>query len=495
MSIPGALAFSIYVDWFNAHGKSTWLASIGPIMLICLNLPPSERLKPENVYVAGIIPGPKEPTSLQFNYLLIPLIKELKELLKGYHFPPTSTGPSTGFISHSGNHFCNFCTSQKAQIEEIGPQFHYMRSYQNHKSTIAKWLCASPQQRQAMFSEYGVQYLILEDLPYWDATIMVNLDIINNLILGILKDHATFKLCIPESKSKIYFRSHRKSNDTNTSDSNSMTSNSSLDKITLREACSLRRDAVKIKNESLFTNSTQKNYLPMPTPHIQHPSSGSAEIPSFDTNYIPTSEIPSEFDISALSDHQIKGEALEHLRQIISDTIIPSSWTGVPRKMGSPSYGSLKATEWALLYMVYIPFLMLSQQMLLDEHKSTNTQRNMGQSEGLANELTKNTFHLISAINIATSWTVSMDDANAFSEYWEKFRLSNQHLFPKQKLKPNNHFYDHISEFFQCWGPAQASATWGYERLIGVFAKMPTNNKICTSIDKINIFTLIKNLN
>ncbi|MBW0526612.1 hypothetical protein O181_066327 [Austropuccinia psidii MF-1] len=39
MSIPGALATSIYVDWFNAHGKSTQLASVGPIMLICLNLP------------------------------------------------------------------------------------------------------------------------------------------------------------------------------------------------------------------------------------------------------------------------------------------------------------------------------------------------------------------------------------------------------------------------------------------------------------------------
>ncbi|MBW0510622.1 hypothetical protein O181_050337 [Austropuccinia psidii MF-1] len=39
MSLPGALAISIYVDWFNAHGKSTHLASIGPMMLICLNLP------------------------------------------------------------------------------------------------------------------------------------------------------------------------------------------------------------------------------------------------------------------------------------------------------------------------------------------------------------------------------------------------------------------------------------------------------------------------
>ncbi|MBW0488723.1 hypothetical protein O181_028438 [Austropuccinia psidii MF-1] len=88
ISIPGALAFSIYLDWFIAHQNSTWLASIGPMMLICLNLPPSERLKPENVCVAGIIPGPKEPTSLQFNYLLMPLIQELKELWQVCHFHP-----------------------------------------------------------------------------------------------------------------------------------------------------------------------------------------------------------------------------------------------------------------------------------------------------------------------------------------------------------------------------------------------------------------------
>ncbi|MBW0577641.1 hypothetical protein O181_117356 [Austropuccinia psidii MF-1] len=161
MSIPGALAFSSYVNWFNEHGKSTQLASIGPIMLICLNLHPSERLKSENVYVAGIIPGPKEPTALQSNYLLMPLIKELKELWQGYPFSPTSTGPSgsfirvailtanadvaamckvTGFISHSGSYFCNFCTINKAHIEKIGLQLHYTRSYQNHKSTIVKWL-------------------------------------------------------------------------------------------------------------------------------------------------------------------------------------------------------------------------------------------------------------------------------------------------------------------------------------------------------------------
>ncbi|MBW0485957.1 hypothetical protein O181_025672 [Austropuccinia psidii MF-1] len=225
----------------------------------------------------------------------------------------------------------------------------------------------------------------------------------HNLILGILKDHANFKLCIPESKSNINFRSRTKSNDTSSSDSDSMTYNSSLDRIKLREAHSLRREAAKIINES---------------PHTQPPSSGSVEIPSFDVDYI-----ASELDISALRDHQIKGEALKNLQQIISDTIIPSSWTKVPCKMGSPSYGSIKATEWALLYKVYIPLLILSQQMSLDEYNSPKNQRKMDQSEELANELTKNTFHLISAVNIATSWTVSMDDKTAFAEHCKKIQL------------------------------------------------------------------------
>ncbi|MBW0529158.1 hypothetical protein O181_068873 [Austropuccinia psidii MF-1] len=138
---------------------------------------------------------------------------------------------------------------------------------------------------------------------------------------------------------------------------------------------------------------------------------------------------------------------------------------------------------------------MLSQQISLDKHNFPNTQRRMGQEEELANELTKSTFHLISAINIATSWTVSMDDTTSFAEHWKKFQLSNKHQFPKQKSKPNHHFSDHIPEPFQCWGPEQATATWVYERLIVVFAKMPTNNKICMAMDKIDIFTLIKHLN
>ncbi|MBW0489008.1 hypothetical protein O181_028723 [Austropuccinia psidii MF-1] len=145
--------------------------------------------------------------------------------------------------------------------------------------------------------------------------------------------------------------------------------------------------------------------------------------------------------------------------------------------MASPSHGSSKASECALLYKVYIPFLMLSKQISLYEHKSPNTERKMCKSEDLANELTNNTFYLISAIKISMSWTISVDVVAEFSEHCKKFHLSNQTLFPKQKSKPNHHFADHIPELPQYLGPEQASATWDCEHLIGEFAKMPKKMK------------------
>ncbi|MBW0513967.1 hypothetical protein O181_053682 [Austropuccinia psidii MF-1] len=136
------------------------------------------------------------------------------------------------------------------------------------------------------------------------------------------------------------------------------------------------------------------------------------------------------------------------------DKISPQSWL--------PPSGCLNATEWDPLYKVYIPSLILSKQISLDEHNYPNMQIKMVKSEDLENELTKNTFHLINAINITKSCTVSMDDATVFSEHWKNFFLSNKNLFPKQKSKPNNCFADNIVDHFQFWGPAQDSDTWDY---------------------------------
>lgn len=67
------------VDWFQLFKHS--LYSVGALYMVLMNLPRSERFKPENVFLVGIIPGPHEPT-LTINYYLQPLVAELNLLWK-----------------------------------------------------------------------------------------------------------------------------------------------------------------------------------------------------------------------------------------------------------------------------------------------------------------------------------------------------------------------------------------------------------------------------
>jgi hypothetical protein len=88
----GHLVFSLCLDWFNAEGSSNRGKhnSVGAIVLICLNLPPTQQYKVKNVFLFGIIPGPNKPSLDKVNHLLQPLVIELKEFWRGVFFESTS---------------------------------------------------------------------------------------------------------------------------------------------------------------------------------------------------------------------------------------------------------------------------------------------------------------------------------------------------------------------------------------------------------------------
>ena len=68
------------LDWFQPtkHGCD----SIGVIYIVIMNLPRQECLKPENVIIVGIIPGPKKP-KIHKNPFLQPLVSDLVDLWDG----------------------------------------------------------------------------------------------------------------------------------------------------------------------------------------------------------------------------------------------------------------------------------------------------------------------------------------------------------------------------------------------------------------------------
>lgn len=74
------LGLLISVDWFQPYKHVQY--SVGAIYLVILNLPHCLKYCRENMILAGIIPGPHEP-SLHINAYLEPLVIDLIKLWKG----------------------------------------------------------------------------------------------------------------------------------------------------------------------------------------------------------------------------------------------------------------------------------------------------------------------------------------------------------------------------------------------------------------------------
>lgn len=74
-----ALMLTLNVDWFQAFDRKAPY-SVGAMYLTINNLPRSIRFKKENVILAGIIPGPREPVKNQLNqylrYVIITMLLE-----------------------------------------------------------------------------------------------------------------------------------------------------------------------------------------------------------------------------------------------------------------------------------------------------------------------------------------------------------------------------------------------------------------------------------
>jgi hypothetical protein len=214
----GRYVFSLSVDFFNPYTnkQSGKKSSVGLISVVCLNLPPSMHYKPENMFLSGVIPGPKEPPLTALNHYLKPLVDDLIDFWEaGVKFSRTynyETGrlvrcalvllvcdlpaarKAAGFASAAHEHFCSVCHCTRSQHGYGDLDYHAWRRRTNCecRSFASRFEAAKDEDTRAdLFKQSGIRWSELLRLPYFDIVQCVVVDAMHNLFLGLIKEHFT----------------------------------------------------------------------------------------------------------------------------------------------------------------------------------------------------------------------------------------------------------------------------------------------------------------
>lgn len=208
------LAFSLNVDFFNIEGvrASGASTSCGIISMVCLNLPENIRYKSENIYLAGIIPGPREPKLTALNHYLRPLMDDLVVLWSpGFRLSRTASAKfgrtvrgalvivicdlpaarkTAGLLGHGSSKFmCSVCHCTNDKIGDIETNFP-KRDPQVLRREAERWrLAKSEADRTEIEKKYGTRWSELWRLSYWDPTRQLVVDSMHCLLEGLVHNH------------------------------------------------------------------------------------------------------------------------------------------------------------------------------------------------------------------------------------------------------------------------------------------------------------------
>lgn len=209
----GRLLFTLSTDFFNAEGNLMGGAhtSTGIISLACLNLPPEIRYQPEYMFLAGIIPGPKEPPLAEMNHYFRHVVTELKESWeRGIKISATPNCPNgkvvrsavaafvadlpaarklTALASYGSHHFCSACTLFGLDQRTRCDHHNWSKTDIARTRELAEaWRSAATVKEQSiLFNSHGVRWSELWRLPYFDPGQQLVVDAMHCVLLGLCK--------------------------------------------------------------------------------------------------------------------------------------------------------------------------------------------------------------------------------------------------------------------------------------------------------------------
>ncbi|KAJ2912519.1 hypothetical protein MD484_g7899, partial [Candolleomyces efflorescens] len=209
------LVFSLSVDSFNPfHNKTAkQTASSTGIWMVLLNLPREARYLPENMYLAGVIPGPSKPSNDQINHYLKLVVDDFKSFWHpGVHFTRTFKYRSgrlakamlipivcdllgarqvIGYAAApSAHYFCTVCDLDIDDIEIIDRTQWPAKSESDIRLFAQRYRDAANEKEQDfIFQASGWRWSPLLELEYWKPSLFTVVDSMHSLDLNLLDNH------------------------------------------------------------------------------------------------------------------------------------------------------------------------------------------------------------------------------------------------------------------------------------------------------------------
>jgi hypothetical protein len=208
------LAFSFSMDSFNPYHmkEAKQTVSSTAIWLILLNLPPHLRFHHKNMFLAGIIPGPRKPSLSDINHSLNILVDVLLEFFNpGVLYSRTArhklgcrvrailvpvvtdmlaARQAGGFASLTATYFCTRCSLKVQDIENLDMHSWPQRDVVEHVKVAKQWHDAEGLDEQnAIFRNHGIRWSVLLQLPYWNPILFTAIEPMHIFDVGLFQSH------------------------------------------------------------------------------------------------------------------------------------------------------------------------------------------------------------------------------------------------------------------------------------------------------------------
>jgi len=176
--------------------------------LVLLNLPPQLHYLPENIFLVGVIPGPRKPVTDEINHYLKPLVQSLLEFWDpGVFFSCTCNkylrklfkAMLVSLVADmlgarqilglpgiaTAHYFCTFCN-----LDILDPA-EWPAKNTDHIRYIAHMYkdALSESEQHELFQAYGLRWSALLDLLYWNPVLYAIIDLMHALDLGLFQHH------------------------------------------------------------------------------------------------------------------------------------------------------------------------------------------------------------------------------------------------------------------------------------------------------------------